>query len=182
MLPPAATPIFFSRSRLADCVATRRCGVTLTLKIVRGASASEVKSGLGFTPNAAFAVPARPCTRLGNSFAWLEIAALSIAKAPKRPSYLVERAFCGRSAAQTGGVALSPGSLEKFSSPTPDTPSASEWCSFAYSAKRPPCRPSIRWISQSGRSKSIGLECRREISTPSSRSPPGYGSAECRRW
>ena len=107
-------------------MATRRCGVTLTLKIVRGASASDVKSGSGFTPNTALTVPARPCTRFGNSLAWLAKAACSMLKAPNRPGTFGARALRGRSAAQIGGVSLAWGSVEKLSKPTPDTPSASE--------------------------------------------------------
>ena len=38
------------RASVVACVATRRCGVTFVLKIVRGASASEVKSGSDLRP------------------------------------------------------------------------------------------------------------------------------------
>ena len=43
MLPPAASQIAFMRARLVACVATRRCGVTLVFRIVRGASTSDEK-------------------------------------------------------------------------------------------------------------------------------------------
>ncbi len=72
MLPPAASPIAFIRAMLVDCVATRRCGVMAVLKIVRGASASDAKSGLSLRPMAALADPARPRSRLGKACAWLE--------------------------------------------------------------------------------------------------------------
>ena len=64
----------------------------------------------------------------------------------------------------------------------PPTPSISAWCIFVYSAKRLFSSPSMTWHSQSGRLRSSSWLCRRDTSTPSSRSPPGCGSAEWRTW
>ena len=47
------------RARLVAWVATRRWGVMFELKIVRGVSASDVKSGSDFIPMAAFAEPVK---------------------------------------------------------------------------------------------------------------------------
>ncbi len=72
--------------------------------------------------------------------------------------------------------------MEFISMRTPLMPSSSEWCILMYSAKRPPCSPSIRCSSHGGRLMSSGWLCRRAINWPSSRSPPGCGSASWRRW
>lgn len=92
-------------------------------------------------------------------------------------------ARCPRPIAQGGGMAeaLGSGTIIFCSMRMPPTPSTMEWCIFMYSAKRPFSKPSMTCASHSGRLKSMGCECRRETSTPSSRSPPGLGSAEWRR-
>ena len=68
------------------------------------------------------------------------------------------------------------------------TPSNIEWWNFTYTAKRAsgvpssPASPSMRWTSQSGRWRSSSVEWNRLTSTNSSRTRPGRGSAENRRW
>ena len=111
-LPPAASPIAFRRASVVACVATRRWGVTLTLNIVRGASASEAKSGSGLSPTAAWADPSRPRNNSGNARAWFSITLDTAPTAPSEPVSVSPCGLCGRSAAQTGGVSLDVASPE----------------------------------------------------------------------
>ncbi len=87
--------------------------------------------------------------------------------------------------AQNGGSSRLSAAVEamaRCSSFTPDTPSISEWCILMNNAKRSPSRPSMIVHSHGGRVRSIGVLCRRPTSSPSSRSPPGQGSAAWRTW
>ena len=59
----------------------------------------------------------------------------------------------------------------------PLMPSISEWCILTNSAKRSRSSPSMIVHSQGGRLRSSGVLCSRPTSSPSSRSPPGQGSA-----
>ena len=72
----------------------------------------------------------------GSARAWLRSAGGRNRCAPDFVPPL--RDFFARGCAQIGGVRLLFGFSEKFSRPTPETPSASEWWSFPYSATRPP--------------------------------------------
>ena len=63
-----------------------------------------------------------------------------------------------------------------------ETPSTRAWWSLVYIATRPSRRPSMTCASQSGRSQASRVLCRREQSSSSSRTRPGFGSALCRTW
>src|SRR5579859_348989 len=65
---------------------------------------------------------------------------------------------------------------------SPARPSSIAWWAFMITATRPPPSPSTKWFSQSGRSRSIGLDMIQPASSLSSRSPPGVGRASWIRW
>jgi hypothetical protein len=91
----------------------------------------------------------------------------------------------GRPEAQNGGslrLFSRSGDIASCNSFMPLMPSISEWCILMKSAKRPPSSPSMMVHSQGGRLRSSGVLCRRPTSSPSSRSPPGQGSAAWRTW
>ena len=62
------------------------------------------------------------------------------------------------------------------------TPSTIAWCVLVSSANRPPDRPSTRYISHSGRSRSSGRLMMRATRSRSCASVPGLGSADRRTW
>ena len=62
----------------------------------------------------------------------------------------------------------------------PETPSTDAWCIFENTTIWPLARPSITYISQSGRDRSSGMPARCPATSDSSRSPPGAGTAS--RW
>jgi hypothetical protein len=87
--------------------------------------------------------------------------------------------------AQNGGksrLRLRSVDIARCSSFMPLMPSIRLWCILMNIANRLPSSPSIRVHSHGGRIRSSGVLCRRPTSSPSSRSPPGQGSAAWRTW
>jgi hypothetical protein len=72
--------------------------------------------------------------------------------------------------------------IARCSSSMPLTPSIRAWWILMKMAKRSPLSPSMMVHSQGGRLRSSGVLCSSPMSSPSSRSPPGQGSASCRTW
>ena len=64
----------------------------------------------------------------------------------------------------------------------PETPSTNAWCVLANIAHRPSSRFSTTQISHSGLERSSCCAMTRPTSLRNSLSPPGDGSAVCRRW
>ena len=68
------------------------------------------------------------------------------------------------------------------SSAAPETPSTVEWCILATRAMRPPSTPSTTQISHIGLLRSSCWPAMSPARSPSSRSPPGRGTAARRTW
>ena len=186
---PAAAATARSRSMAKRWVAKRRFSRTRPFSTDMGALNGTTMPSPD--PMALLAILPKAVTSCGTVLACIVISCMAPATAWVTVGISASgcrAAWLARGAApeaQNGGSARLAAAVEamaRCNSFTPETPSISEWCILMNSAKRLPSSPSMMVHSQGGRVRSIGVLCSRPTSSPSSRSPPGQGSAAWRTW
>ena len=184
-MPPAGCRAPRRRSSGNCCVAKHRFSRTRPLSTdcgdVNGTTMpSPVPRPLSILPKATISC-GTVCTWPRRAWTAAAAALAAVGRGLSSPG----RAPRGKPEAQKGGsFRLFPrsGDMARCMNFMPLTPSISEWCILMNRAKRPPASPSMMVHSHGGRLRSSGVLCRRPTSSPSSRSPPGQGSAACRTW
>ena len=184
---PAAATAFMRASE--NCwVAKRRFSRTRPLRMERGASNGMAMSCTGAT--APLIIFAKAVTSCGTVVACMRSSctapAIAWVTVGSNASWGFSAATRGAlPEAQNGGkckLLARSNDIPCCSSLTPLMPSIKEWCILMNSANRCPSSPSMMVHSHGGRDRSNGVLCRRPTSSPSSRSPPGQGSAAWRMW
>ena len=161
---------------------TTRCDVTVPLKRVRGAFA-----GAGFRGGAAerrWKSGIDRCMNSRNRCGWSAL----LIPARISSSCGVGNGSAGGSSPAGGRSASGDVSWMTDVSSAPDIPSIAAWCVLLSTANEPGgtpstlSRPSMTYISHSGRSRSSSRACSRAAWMHSWRQSPGFGRAMWRMW